>query len=146
MYPRYPRNPRLLLSFVFYVAVAASGCGSSDMVRVTGQLVKDGKPYTAKLEGNEPETFAVDFVGTVNGSRYLFPANITAGGEFRVDGTEGQGIPRGKYRITVLHSGFLGAGGDRLQTRFASEKTPLVVDVTDNAHYTIDLGTGTVSK
>jgi hypothetical protein len=116
------------------------------MVRVTGQLVKDGKPYTAKLDGPEPETFAVDFVGTVNGTRFVFPATISAGGAFRVDGSEGSGIPRGQYRITVLHSGFLGAGGDRLQARFAGDKTPLIVDLKENANLTIDLAAGTATN
>ncbi|HMC12343.1 MAG TPA: hypothetical protein VKH44_13675, partial [Pirellulaceae bacterium] len=113
---------------------------------VTGQLMKDGKPYGAKLTGTEPETFAVDFVGTVKERQYRFPATIAGDGSFRVGGAEGRGIPRGQYKITVLHSGFLGAGGDRLKTRYAEEKTPLVVDLTQNARLIIDLGAGSVTQ
>jgi hypothetical protein len=126
-------------------ALFAAGCGG-DTVRVSGRLVKDGKPYTAMLDGNEPETFSVDFVGTVNGAKMLFPATIKSDGTFTVGGSNKAGIPRGEYRITVLHSGFLGAGGDRLKTRFAADKTPLVVEITENTSLTIDLGAGTVAK
>ena len=61
-------------------------------------------------------------------------------------GTDGRGIPRGQYKIAVIHSGFQGAGGDRFGARFAEEKTPLVVDLTQNARLTVDVGAGTVTK
>jgi len=132
---------------VFALALLSSGCGGGrDVVRVTGQLVKDGKPYGAKLDGAQPETFAVDFVGTVKDANVIFPATINADGSFRVGGSDGRGIPRGHYRITVLHSGFVGAGGDRLQSRYSAEETPLVVDLNENAKLTIDLGAGNVTK
>src|SRR5438105_15757106 len=102
------------------LATCFFGCtGGGDTVRVSGQLVKDGKPYGANLSGKEPETFAVDFVGTIKERPYRFGATIDESGSFRVDGSEGRGIPRGQYKITVLHSGFLGAGGDRFSARFA---------------------------
>ena len=127
-------------------AMLFSGCSGGDTIRVTGQLVKDGKPYGARLMGAEPETFVVDFVGTIKERAYRFPATIAGDGSFRIDGPDHRGIPRGQYKIAVLHSGFLGAGGDRFAARFASEKTPLVVDLDKNARLTIDLGTGTVAK
>ena len=129
------------------VVVWCEGCGrSADTVRVSGQLMKDGKPYTANLSGKEPETFAVDFVGTVDGDSFVFPATITPSGAFHVDGAERRGIPRGEYKIAVLHSGYMGAGGDRLGARFAAERTPLAVQLSENASLTIDLGAGTVAK
>jgi hypothetical protein len=125
----------------------ACGCsGSADTVRVSGQLMKDGKPYTAKLAGSEPETFAVDFVGRIDDRDYVLPATIDPSGSFRVEGPDRRGIPRGQYKIAVLHSGYLGAGGDRFGARFAAEKTPLVVDLKENARLTVDLGAGTVTK
>jgi hypothetical protein len=48
--------------------------------------------------------------------------------------------------LTVLHSGYIRAGGDRLGARFAVEKTPLAVQLSENAKLTIDLGAGTVTK
>src|SRR5262245_51588278 len=127
------------------VVATLTGCGGSgNTVRVSGQLIKDGKPYTADLSGKEPETFAVDFVGTVDGNLYVFPATINSSGAFSVDGPDRQGIPRGQYKVAVLHSGYMGAGGDRFGARFAAEKTPLAVDVKENAKLTIDLGAGTV--
>lgn len=123
------------------------GCGSSGRnVRVTGQLVKDGKSYAANMSGKEPDTFAVDFVGTIDGNGFVFPATVSADGAFHVDGAEGSGIPRGEYKIAVLHSGYLGAGGDRFGARFAAEKTPLTVNVQQNTHLTIDVGTGSVTQ
>jgi hypothetical protein len=124
-----------------------AGCGQGgDTVRVSGQLMKDGKPYTANLSGKEPETFAVDFVGRINDRDYVLPATIDPSGSFRVEGPDRRGIPRGQYKITVLHSGYMGAGGDRLNARFAAEKTPLMVDLHENTRLTVDLGAGTVGK
>src|SRR5215471_8562671 len=138
----------MIVRRVMSVVVAATilvGCsGGGDIVRVTGQLIKDGKPYGAVLSGKEPETFVVDFVGTIKERAYRFAATIDANGSFRVGGADGRGIPRGQYKITVVHSGFQGAGGDRFGARFAEEKTPLVVDLTQNVRLTIDLGAGTV--
>ena len=135
------------LVILVVIGLLGGGCGrSGDTVRVSGQLMKDGKPYTANLSGKEPETFAVDFVGTVNGDSFVFPATIAPSGAFHVDGSDGRGIPRGEYKIAVLHAGYMGAGGDRLGARFAAEKTPLVVKVSENAKLTVDLGAGTVGK
>ena len=89
----------------------------------------------------------MDFAGsTPQGDKVLYAANLSADGSFRVDGPDGRGIPKGTYRIAVLHSGFLGAGGDRFKARFSSDKTPLSVDLTQNANLTIDVGAGTVSQ
>jgi len=142
----------LTMRYAWCVGVAAIalffvGCsGGGDTVRVSGQLVKEGKPYTAKLEGKEPETFGVDFVGTVKDRHYVFPATMNASGAFRVEGPDRRGIPRGQYKIAVVHSGYMGAGGDRFGARYAAEKTPLTVDLTENTRLTIDVGAGTVSK
>jgi hypothetical protein len=109
-------------------------------------LTKDGKPYTANLSGKEPETFAVDFVGAIDGNSFVFPATIKPDGAFRVDGSDGSGIPPGEYKIAVLHAGYMGAGGDRFGARFAAEKTPLVVTLDKNTHLKIDVGAGSVSQ
>jgi hypothetical protein len=132
---------------VALLACLSVGCNrGGDVVRVSGQLVKDGKPYGANLSGKEPETFVVDFVGTIKERPYRFAATIKPDGSFQVGGSDGYGIPRGQYKIAVLHSGFLGAGGDRFSARFAEEKTPLAVDVAKSAKLTIDLGAGTVRQ
>jgi hypothetical protein len=135
------------LWFAVALALLSGGClGRRDTVRVTGQLMKDGKPYVANLAGKEPETFAIDFVGKVKDTPVIYPASMSADGSFRVDGSDGGGIPRGQYKIAVLHSGFQGAGGDRLGARYSAEKTPLTVDLNENARLTIDVGAGTVTK
>src|SRR5262245_54411623 len=132
---------------IFLIGILLIGCSrGGDTVRVSGQLVKDGKPYTAKLEGKEPETFGVDFVGIVKDRAYVFAATIDANGGFRVEGPEHRGIPRGQYKIAVVHSGYMGAGGDRFGARYAVEKTPLMVDLTENSRLTVDVGAGKVGK
>jgi hypothetical protein len=113
---------------------------------LAGCGVKDGQPFTARLTGAEPDTLAVDFHGTANGAKVAFAATVAEDGTFTVPGADRKGIPRGQYRIAVLHSGFLGAGGDRFKARFASDKTPLAVEITENTTLTIDLGAGTVTK
>jgi hypothetical protein len=146
--PPTDRQPTLVRG-AFRLAVAtalfAAGCGG-DAVRVTGRLVQDGQPYAVDLQVAQPDTLAVDFVGTVGGTRYLFPATMKSDGTFSVAGSNKAGIPRGQYKITVLHSGFEGAGGDRFKGRYTAEQTPLTVDITENTDLTIDLGTGTVTK
>jgi hypothetical protein len=142
------RRPLFRPGAVVLVCAAAllgAGCGS-DTVRVTGRLVKDGQPYTANVQGAQPDTLAVDFLATIGDRKYLFPATMQSDGTFAVAGSDGKGIPRGKYRITVLHSGFEGAGGDRFKGRYTAEKTPLTVDITESTALTIDLGAGTVTK
>jgi hypothetical protein len=127
------------------LALVLAGCQGAT-VRVSGRLERDGKPYTAKLEGAEPETFGVDFVGVVGGARMVYPATLKADGTFTVPGSDGRGLPRGQYRITVLHSGFQGAGGDRFRGRFAADSTPLVVDIDRSCTLVIDLGARTVTR
>jgi hypothetical protein len=139
---RVVRHPIVLLVVLAWILPGCQG----NTVRVSGRLERDGKPYTAKLEGREPETFAVDFVGVVDGARRVYAATLKADGTFTVSGPDKSGIPRGQYRITVLHSGFLGAGGDRFKGRFAAESTPLVVDIDRNCTLVIDVGAGTVSR
>jgi hypothetical protein len=135
------------LGAVALMLLLMAGCGRrGNTVRVTGQLVKDGKPFAAKLDGKEPETLAIDFLGAVNEVKVNFPATVSANGAFDVDGPSGNGIPPGKYRICVIYSGFQGAGGDRFDTRFSPDKTPLAVEVQKSTRLTIDLTAGTVSE
>src|SRR5437016_951052 len=88
-----------LLPIVVATALLTGCGGSRDTVRVSGQLMKDGKPYGAKLSGKEPETFAVDFVGTIKERPYRFGATTNEDGSFRVVGSDERGIPRGQYKI-----------------------------------------------
>jgi len=85
---------RFVLALAIVSAVSTGCGGSGDRVRVTGQLLKNGQPYTANLSGKEPETFAVDFVGTIKDHSYIFPATINSNGSFRVDGPDRRGIPK----------------------------------------------------
>jgi hypothetical protein len=136
-----------LIVFGSVACASFAGCSRGDNIRVTGKLVKDGAPYAAKLGGNEPDTFVVDFVGkNSKGEGLRFSADMSGDGSFKVAGADGGGIPKGTYRVNVLHSGFLGAGGDRLKARFSDDKTPLTVELTKNANLVVDVGAGTIMQ
>ena len=128
------------LAILMLAAGLAAGCGG-DTVRVSGRIVQNGQPYTANLSGDTPDTFAIDLVG--NG--FIFSATPAGDGTFTVPGSAKSGVPRGTYKITVLHSGFMGEGGDRFKARYALEKTPLSVELTKSADLVIDVGTGMVT-
>ena len=98
-------------------AVLLIGClRGGDVVRVNGQLVRDGKPYGANLSGKEPETFAVDLIGIVNERPYRFAATIDRSGSFRVDGAEFVG-ESGEIVIAPANSshGFTNTGSGELR-------------------------------
>lgn len=138
-------HPGAVVLLITANLLLSAGCGS-DTVRVTGRLLKNGQPYRVNLQAAEPDTLAVDFHGTLEDRKFLFAATMQSDGTFAVAGSDGKGIPRGQYRISVLHSGFEGAGGDKFKGRYAAEKTPLTVAITESTALTIDVGTGTVSK
>lgn len=128
--------PRPLL---LVVALFAAGCGS-DTVRVSGRLVNNGRPYAASQAGDQPDTLSIDLTG--NG--FVFPATVGPDGRFTIPGSAGAGVPRGSYKLTVLHTGFMGAGGDRLKGRYTADTTPLTLDLTKSAELVVDVGAGTV--
>jgi hypothetical protein len=92
------------------------------------------------------DILAVDFRANVGERKFLLAATTQSDGTFSVGGSDGKGIPRGQYRITVLHAGPEGHGGDKFKGHYAAEKTPLIVDITESTSLTVDLGARTVTK
>jgi hypothetical protein len=125
--------------------IVIAGCGRNT-VQVKGRLVKNGQPYQINIQGTQPDTMSVDFIGTIDGVTLLIPARFEPdGSSFRVVGADGRGIRPGQYKIAVLHSGYMGEGGDRFSERFSAAKTPLTLEVTKDLDITIDVGQGTVT-
>ena len=138
-----------------------TGCGSSDLVWVDGRLLKGGAPYKPP-EGHQ---VAVTFVGMEiegpAGTVLKRPEPFVADYEdetasFTVPGRDGQGIPRGKYRIAVTQrmsrESFDAAKPkakpgqkpitretDFLEAKFSPETSPIVREITASTDVVIDL-------
>ncbi len=143
------------------------GCGQSDAVRVTFDLVKGGKPYVAP----ENQSVQVTFYGIERktpqpgqsfGSE-PFAARIKSEATYEVPGPEGYGIPAGKYRISVIHKPKTGTlkptetkgrrhpnapdrDEDFLKNQFGPDNSPIIRAVDSSCHLTIDLDQPSESK
>jgi hypothetical protein len=115
---------------------ALSGCGSSDSVRVGGSLVKGGTPLKVE-EGQWVQLMLLPENAASSGE--WFPANINPDGTFDVPGKEGQGIPRGKYRVSVKLVTYKDRNHDLLKGVFGRETSPVVVEIDSSKNLTVDL-------
>jgi hypothetical protein len=91
------------------VCVALAGCdtGGSGIV-ATGRVLEGGRPVAIpdfeKGENClEVEFYPLDEAGVPGGPSYAAP--VGADGSFEVKGPMAEGIPPGKYRVTVTHIG-----------------------------------------
>ncbi len=136
------------------------GCGHSDAVWVTVDLVKGGKPFVAA----ENQSVQVTFYGLerktpLPGESFghePFAARLKTEATYEVPGPEGYGIPAGKYRIAVIHKPRTGtlkpaeAKGRRppkapdrdqdfLKDQFGPDSSPIIRTVDSSCHLTIDM-------
>jgi hypothetical protein len=110
-------------------------------VKVHGKIVQDGQPYqwnTAGLPPGDPG-INIGFIpndGAEAGE--IVYAKVAPDGSFEVPGFKGNGIPPGKYRITVR----VGAAGraDDLKDRFNAKNSTLSRDITGTGEVIIDIG------
>jgi hypothetical protein len=109
---------------------------------VSGTLLKGGKPYTYSIEGRPPGDPGV-FVtlNALDASSKVVEAYgckfDPSAGTFQAVGKKGQGIPAGKYRLSLR-----GGPGreDELGKEFSRDKSPLVFELSgDAAELTVDL-------
>jgi len=137
-----------LLFLVLGVAVFAGCGGPSKGVKVSGQLVKGGAPFTAPANA----TVQVQFLPT-NREDNLPSASGQADsqtGAFTVTGAfAGTGVQPGKYKV-VLTGAVYGAGPtkDLFNGAYAENNTPLTYEVTQDADQkiVIDIAKNSVSK
>jgi hypothetical protein len=127
----------------------SAGCGAQRL-KPRGQLKKDGQPYLAgegeavhialfpkSQDGPAPEAKGPDGTASeVNGSH---PAQYDPkDGSFRVLGADGDGIPPGKYRVTVQ---ITKNRKDLLGGRFGPENSPFIQEITNSKNeIVLDLG------
>jgi hypothetical protein len=156
--------------FLFAATVlAGSGCQPGNQgVTVTGRLVENGSPLKDSAQGLPPGTppiqiafHTVPIQGQASGESFHSEVNSETG-EFTTRGPSNQGIPPGKYRISVSvsvpapaavrpgrsGSGVAGAPNparfmgtrDRLKGAFSPRKSPLEVEITRPSRLIIDVG------
>jgi hypothetical protein len=142
------------------LAVALSGCGSSQAVWVHGKLTKGGVQYPLPADQRLNLTFyAVDEFK--DGAQTIpagqsYPANYKPDdGTFTVPGTDGRGIPPGKYRLSLVqrltrqavdkknekvkrNQKLFDRDTDFLNGQFG-EHSPIVVEIKDSTELAIEL-------
>jgi hypothetical protein len=123
------------------VAAIAAGCGSGNMIKVKGRLVKGGQPYIV----NEKEGLRIffepeDAAGKANET---YSAQYDrADGTFHVTGKGGAGMPPGNYRILLelrlnREDQFKGAFGKNspLTCTIDSSNRDIVIDLDQKKAY-----------
>jgi hypothetical protein len=89
------------------ISLSSSGCGSTNDVWVTCEILRNGRPFSVPETHSVQVTFYAletkDENGKVNSTNEPYAAARRGDGKFEVPGPEGRGIPPGKYRIAVIH-------------------------------------------
>jgi hypothetical protein len=120
-----------------FVCLLAAGCGSGNL-KPQGRLLKKGAPYVPA----EGETVHLAFFPDDEDQpdRGSYPAEMNReDGTFRVLGTDGRGLPPGKYRATVQ---IMKNRKDILQGAYGRTRSPFSIDLTSaTGEITLDLDT-----
>lgn len=135
-------------------ACSVSGCGGpADHARVAGKVVKGGAAYHPADDRSLRLTLHPADPARAG---HVYAASLDReGGTFGVDGPEGYGVPKGKYRVEVVENPRAGtltgkekAGRKRIDDdhdylagRFAGPTSPFAIDVDGTSEVTIDLDT-----
>jgi hypothetical protein len=119
------------------IGLLASGCSGSGKLQTKGRLLKNGEP----LRVAEDEIVRVMFVPIPEKGQRVTDFHMAlfdpADGTFRASGKDGQGVPPGKYRITVE---YLKQRRDLLKGAFNEERSPFVYEVnSQTGELTLDL-------
>ena len=102
----------------------ASGCGGGTPLQVArGQILVDGKNYQVGTR----EQLLVVFYPDVESPNTTYPAEVKPDGSFQTMGREGQGIPPGKYRVSI--SSPYGGGSATIPPELGLPTSPIVREV-----------------
>jgi len=91
------------LSMVVTLLLCCAGCGGSALQKAKGQILVGGKNYQVGAQ----EQLLVIFYPDVPSPGVTYPAEVKPDGSFETVGLEGNGIPPGKYRVSVSNMGRL---------------------------------------
>lgn len=146
---------RLRLAPLLIVALAMTGCGSN--VKITGKVSKGGQPVNP-VKGMHM-TVGFHPLAEADSAKPkgpdLYAANVQDDGSFDVPGIDGDGdgngIPPGKYRVSVVvstgrdRSGTKKKGNidtsdkDLLDGAFGPDNSPIIRDLKSSTYLEIDL-------
>jgi hypothetical protein len=157
-----PRSLALIVPVA--LALACSGCGNSNAIKVSGKLLQAGQPYVPPAGQRVVVTLYVvdakDASGKGISAQEPFQAYYDPkDGTFVVPGPDGYGIPPGKYRISIFqgltregegkahkeHKGtsrkasVINREMDFLEGLFGPTTSPIVREVTQGAELIVDL-------
>lgn len=146
----------LAKSFVcvlFATVLIGCGGGAEPHYVVTGTVVDDGKPYVIPEDQYEEggscvelEFLAVDESGALAEGEAAYYTYVKQDGSFVIDGTDGSGVPAGKYRAVVRRKGETdNEHGDLWGGKFEFDKSPFEFDIQSDQQITIDIATSPTS-
>ena len=134
---------------VLGVLVLAAGCSSERErgPKLTGRILVDGQPCRP-VSVND---FDLKFTSTGGEGpiKRSYVAEVQPDGEFMVNGSIGQGIPVGRYKISIVGKvlDVQGKPTGRFVPIFTDKVSPLEVEISDNTNeIVIDLEKKTVTK
>ena len=119
---------RLLVLFV--IGLIPIGCGDSSHIKAKGHIVKGGQPYLVP-EGTGFRVFFVPLDAPEGKHFDSFAAEYNPeNGSFLVQGKDGRGLPRGKYRVDLQ---LMKSKEDLLGGKLLGKKSPYVLEVTGSS-------------
>jgi hypothetical protein len=134
---RIDRVRRSVVSALLLALLGLSlGCGS-DLVKVRGQIVRNGEPFQLPAG----DRLRVTLVPVVEGKTrpddsYSSNTSDPEKGTFEILGKDNRGIPKGKYRIAVE---WLHRREDQFKGKYGAERSPIIREVTASESMTVDL-------
>jgi len=123
--------PRFIM-FVFAIAIVlpGSGCSKSDLHRTQGRVLKGGEEFVP----DEGENLQIGLMPiTADGKapkNYYFASVDQDTGTFFAAGPQLQGVPAGKYRVTVE---LMKQKKDQLGGRFDADNSPFIVEIDEGS-------------
>jgi hypothetical protein len=151
-------NPTRLTAALASALLLAAGCGSSNRVWATGKVIKGGSNYVPpKGEHVDVTLIAIDVPSQSDKAVHAgdqFSADVDdEKGTFVIRGSDGEGIPPGKYRVAVTQKMSREAFDaaypkpapgitretDRLDNRYGPETSSIIREVKTSGELVIDL-------
>lgn len=131
---------RFIMSlFVLAIALAGSGCGKGGLHRTQGRVTKGGEDFVP-AEGENLQIGLMQILPDGKPPKNYYYASVDQEtGTFTAAGPQLQGVPAGKYLVTVE---LMKQKKDQFGGRFDADRSPFKVEITgDDDEIVIDLDT-----
>jgi len=88
---------------VVFLCALVVGCGSSNKIKARGRVTKDGKPFAITKADNMGLRIVLAPIDLPSDATTYtqYPAMFQTDGTFQVKGNDGEGLPPGKYRVSM---------------------------------------------